>query len=214
MCHDILHLHGFASSARSAKALFLKDKFQQVPGIRFFVPDFNPTQKDFESLTITGMISRLRQYVLENNLKNISLVGSSLGGLVGLHYARRFGGVRRLLLLAPVLSYTSVPVNGKVLDQWDREGTIEVFHYGFQQALALRYDFHRDGLCYGDLVAPPAPVRILHGRHDSTVPLSNSEVYAAQYPDSVSLVTLESDHGLLNSLEVVWESARSFLISY
>jgi pimeloyl-ACP methyl ester carboxylesterase len=99
----ILLLHGFASSGQSTKAQYLREKLASVGQVTFDAFDFNPTPKDFEYLTITGMIDRLRQYVLDRHRGLFSVIASSLGGLVALHYARRYGGIERALLLAPAV---------------------------------------------------------------------------------------------------------------
>ncbi|MGC2063745.1 MAG: YqiA/YcfP family alpha/beta fold hydrolase [Thermodesulfovibrionales bacterium] len=209
----ILHLHGFASSGHSAKALYLKERLGGIPGVEFLVPDFNPTPRDFEFMTVTGMINRLRQYILDRNLNNISISASSLGCLLALHYARIFGEVKKLLLLAPVLSYSALPFPEELFVQWEKEGSIKVPHFGFKEDLPLRYDFHRDGLAYSERVSPPAPVRILHGKNDVTISIQNSRDYAADYPDQVTLVEFDSDHALLDCLDAIGGHAASFLVS-
>lgn len=211
--NTILHLHGFASSARSAKALSLRERFAPVSGVEFLVPDFNPTPGDFEFLTVTGMINRLRQYILDRELGELSLSASSLGSLVALHYACRFGGVKKLFLLAPVLSYSALPFPAELFERWKKEESLKVPHHGFREELLLRYDFHCDGQAYARPVAPPAPVLILHGQNDQTIPVQSSRGYAAEYPGQVTLVELTSDHGLLDSLEVIGDYAVSFLLA-
>ena len=200
----VLHLHGFASSAYSAKARYLGERFRELPQVRFLVPDFNPRPSDFQYLTITGMINRLRQYILDQDLNTFSIIGSSMGCLVALHYAHRFGGVKRLLLLAPLLSYGSLPMDGEMLAKWEREGATGVFHYGFNGEVPLRYDFHFDGLRYHEQIPPPVPVRIIHGRNDETIPLEHSTKYAAKYPDMVTVKEVDSDHTLLDHLDFIW----------
>jgi uncharacterized protein len=208
---DLIFLHGFTSSANSTKALYLTERLAGFPGVRFLVPDFNPTPEDFEYLTVTGMINRLRQYVIDHDTGVVDLVASSLGALVALHYAARFGGVGRLLLLAPVLSYSSLPFPGEMLRQWERDGSTEFLHYGFPGRVPLRYDFHIDGLRYSGQIPPPAPVQILHGRSDEVIPIKNSRDYASQYPEMVGLTELDSDHALLDRTETIWEHVSSLL---
>ena len=207
----LLHLHGFASSAYSAKARYLSERFLGFPQVRFLVPDFNPMRRDFTYLTITGMINRLRQYVLDRELDTFSMIGSSMGGLVALHYAQRFGGVKDLLLLAPLLSYGSLSMNGEMLAKWEGEGTTEVFHYGFNEKVSLRYDFHLDGLRYREQIPPPLQVRIIHGKNDQTIPLEHSKKYAATFPDMVVTKEVDSDHTLLDHLDFIWEQVASTL---
>jgi pimeloyl-ACP methyl ester carboxylesterase len=209
----VLFIHGFASSAKAAKADFLRKRFKKLPNVELHVPDFNVTSVDFEHLTVTGMINRLRQYLLDYNLDNTCFIGSSLGALVSLHYAHRFGNVRRLLLLAPLLFYRPFSASKGMLEQWNNEGSIDVFHYAFNENVPLSYNFHLDGLNYARHLPPPAPVHILHGKNDDLVPIQNSREYAENYPDSVKLTELESDHMLHDQFDVIWEHTTSFLLS-
>jgi pimeloyl-ACP methyl ester carboxylesterase len=123
----VLLLHGFASSGQSAKAQYFGRRFAALPRVEFRALDFNPTRRDFEYVTVTGMIDRLRQYVLDHRLGTVRVIGSSMGALVGLHYAHRFGGVERMLLLAPALSWLSGGLTEEELAQWkERVRLIEV----------------------------------------------------------------------------------------
>ena len=208
---DLIFLHGFASSANSTKARYLAKRLSGVPGVRFLVPDFNPTPRDFEYLTVTGMLNRLRQYVFDYEANNLDLVASSLGALVALHYARRFGGVNSLLLLAPLLSYGSLPLSGETIKKWEIDRSTGISHYGFPGKIPLRYDFHIDGLRYAGEIPPPANVLILHGRSDEIIPIDKSRDYAARHGDMVRLRELDSDHGLLDHLEAIWEEVSSMV---
>jgi pimeloyl-ACP methyl ester carboxylesterase len=207
----ILLLHGFASSGQSTKAQYFQEKVKTVPQVAFDAFDFNPTPKDFEYLTISGMIDRLRQYVLDRHLGLMSLVGSSLGGLVALHYARRYGGVERMLLLAPALSYLSEP-SADELAEWQETGSAMVYHYGFDREMTLRYGFHEDGFRYRERVPPSVPVTIIHGREDETVPIGHSREWAAAYPGRVRLIEVDSVHTLYDQLPFIWEQMHTLLI--
>ena len=81
----VLLLHGFASSGNSTKAQYLRERFKALPNVDFHAVDFNPTPRDFEYMTVTGMINRLRQYVLDHDFQRVFIVGSSMGALVGLN---------------------------------------------------------------------------------------------------------------------------------
>jgi pimeloyl-ACP methyl ester carboxylesterase len=208
----VLHLHGFASSGQGTKAQYFQSKFDPLSHVTFHAFEFNPTPKDFECMTITGLINRLRQYLLGQQPGNISFIGSSLGALVGLHYAHRFGGVEQMLLLAPALTYSTGKYTEAQLQQWQRECTINVAHYAFGREIPLRYDYHLDGLRYLEPVPPPAPMLIFHGRNDEVVPIENSRKYVASYPEQTQLVEVYSDHRLNDQLDLIWEHARSFLL--
>ncbi len=209
----VIFLHGFSSSANLTKAQYLKERFKSLPQVEFHVVDFNPTKKDFEHMTVTGMINRLRQYILDKNLGSVRIIGSSLGSLVGIHYAYRFGTVKRLLLLAPVLSYSSLGISEEILVKWKKEGSTEVMHYAFNEKIPLQYNFHLDGLRYNNPVLPLSKVLIIHGKNDEAVPIEKSREYASKYPDRVILIEVDSDHLLNDRLDVIWEHIKKFLIT-
>ena len=150
--------------------------------------------------------------MLDHRLENISLIGSSLGGLIGLHYAHRFGRVEKMLLLAPGLSWLSGGLAEKELEQWKKAGAAPVFHYAFEKELPIRYDLHMDGLCYLEPIPPPTPITIIHGRNDDVVPIDHSRRYAASFPDKVQLVEVTADHNLNGHLEFIWGYVQSFLL--
>jgi pimeloyl-ACP methyl ester carboxylesterase len=209
----ILHLHGFASSKQSTEVLFFAKKLRALPHVQNHAIDFNPTAKDFEYMTTTGLINRLRQYVLDHDLGMVSIIGSSYGGLIALHYAQRFGGVEKMLLLAPGLFWLSGGLSEEELEQWKKDGVVPVFHPAFEKEVPLRYDLQGDGLRYLEPIPPPTPVVIIHGRNDTTVPTEHSRTYAAHFPESVHLIELDADHDLNDHLGFIWEHARSFLLS-
>jgi pimeloyl-ACP methyl ester carboxylesterase len=208
----ILFLHGFASSGQSTKALYLGGRFKALPQVEYHAIDFNPTPRDFEYVTTTGLIDRLRQYVLDRQLGVVSIIGSSYGGLVAVHYARRFGGVERMLLLAPGLRWLSGGLSEEQLEAWKQAGAVPVSHGAFQEEIAVRYDLQVDGSRYLEPVPPVVPVTIIHGTSDVTVPTGDSRAYALQYPDKVQLIEVEADHDLNGHLGLIWDSVQSFLL--
>lgn len=117
-----------------------------------------------------------------------------------------------MLLLAPALSWQAVRLSPDELTQWKEVGTTSLFHPAFGEEVPLRYDLQIDGHRYRDTVPPPAPVTIIHGRDDKTVPIYHSRAYASTYPDSVCLVEMDADHDLNDHLYLIWEYAQSFLL--
>ena len=209
----ILFLHGFASSVRSTKAQYLDQQLALSAEAVFRAMDFCPTPKDFEYMTTTGMINRLRQYVLDHALERISIIGSSFGGLSAMHYAHRFGGIERMLLLAPVLRWLSGRLNEKELTQWRETGVASVFHFGFGKDLPLRYSFEVDGSGYVEFVPPGIPTLIIHGQRDTSVPVEDSRKYALKHADKVQLIEVDADHDLNSVLPLIWEHVQSFLLN-
>jgi hypothetical protein len=209
----ILLLHGFLSSGQSAKARYLRERLASFSEVTFHAIDFNPTPADFTYMTVTGRIARLRQYVLDHQFEEVSLVGSSLGGLVALHYAHRFGDVERMLLLAPAVTWLHGGLSVAELTQWEKAGAAPIRHPAFAKEVPLRYDLQRDGRRYLDPVPPAAPVTIIHGVDDETVPVDDSRSYASNHPDDVHLVEVSADHDLNDHLDLIWEHVQSFLLA-
>lgn len=209
----ILFLHGFASSDQARKAQYLRQKLGRDARAGFYAISFNPTLTDFEWMTPTGMIDRARQYVIDHDLGPLSLIGSSLGGLVGVHYAHRYGNVEGMLLLAPILRWPSTWDSESVMARWEEEGTIPVSHYALPGQPRLRFDFQVDGRRYGEWVPPAAPTVIIHGRDDTVVPITGSREYAERYPGGVRLVELkEAGHDLNDHLPAIWEQVQHLLV--
>jgi uncharacterized protein len=216
--NHLIYLHGFASSAGGRKPDYLRPRLADRPDVTFHAFDFSPTPADFEYLTVTGMINRLRQYVLDQALTEFALIGSSMGGLVALNYAHRFPGghrfpgVARLLLLSPALTYLSGERVGLPLAAWQASGVGEVFHYGFNRSVPLRYDLQIDGRFYHTPPPPPAPITILHGTQDEVVPVTASREYAARYPEQVRLIEVEAGHDINDHLPLIWQVTQRFLL--
>jgi pimeloyl-ACP methyl ester carboxylesterase len=208
----VLYLHGFASSPHGTKARYLQKKLSALPHVQLHVPDFNPTPRDIEYMTTTGLIDRLRQYVLDHKLQRVLLIGSSHGGLIALHYAHRHGGVTRMLLLAPGLAWLSGGLSDEELAEWERSHTVSISHPAFDRKIPVRYDLQVDGLRYLDRIPPPTPVLIIHGQQDETVPIDHSREYAARYPERVQLIEVQADHDLSPHLGMIWQHTQAFLL--
>jgi pimeloyl-ACP methyl ester carboxylesterase len=151
--------------------------------------------------------------VVDHHLGEFSVIGSSYGGLIALHYAHRFGGIEKMLLLAPGLRWLSGGLSEEELEQWEEAGALPVLHYGFEKEIPIRYDLQADGIRYLEFISPPAPILIIHGCNDTKVPTDHSRKYAADFPDRVGLVEVNADHDLNGHLPFIWEHVQSFLLS-
>jgi hypothetical protein len=210
--NSILYLHGFLSSAQGSKARFLAEKLADFPDVFFHALEFNPTARDFEFMTVTGQINRLRQYVLDHQLEQVSLIGSSLGGQVALNYAYRYGGVSRLLLLAPALHYSGPHISPEELTAWEAAGMHHLWHDAFGREVPLHYHFHADRSHYAEPPPPPAPTVIIHGRNDDVVPLAGSRAYTTAFPEQITLIEVDSDHRLGDQFDLIWKQVRQWLV--
>jgi pimeloyl-ACP methyl ester carboxylesterase len=203
----LVYLHGFASSPASKKARFFREKFAAL-GIEMEIPDL--ADGDFEHLTITGQLK-----VMERACRGeaVSLMGSSMGGYLAAVYAARHAEVEKLVLMAPAFSFiTRWPqtLGADGLEEWKRTGFLPVYHYGENRERQLRYDLLEDGRFYEDYPNFQPPALIFHGKNDAVVPAGYSITFSQQHPHT-TLRLLDSDHELVDMLDVMWAGVREFL---
>jgi pimeloyl-ACP methyl ester carboxylesterase len=207
----VFYLHGFASSAKSSKALFFSEKLA-ARDVAFAAPDFN--EPDFSTLTITRMVAQIAQ-AIDAGTDAVALVGSSLGGFVAVQAAlQRPSIVQRLVLLAPALDAGrhSIPALGEGgLEAWKASDTLDVFHYGYGRIVPLRYELYADAGRYDCLNAQlTMPVQVFQGRRDDAVDPALVEGWARSRP-YVELHMLDDDHQLHASLGDIWTAMDKFL---
>jgi uncharacterized protein len=226
-------LHGFASGAASTKGRWLAERLAPY-GIALECPDFN--LPDFSTLTVTRMIDDVERWLAAGrkpepepelnvepgtrNMERVALVGSSLGALVAYHAAVRNvarGGtpaIDRLILLAPALDIAPSlrrGLGGTKVDEWKRDGSLEVFHYGYNEARRVNYALFEDCERYDPFTTPlDLPILIFQGRRDEAVSPAMVERFASTRPN-VELHMLDDDHQLLSSLPIIWERSAQFL---
>jgi pimeloyl-ACP methyl ester carboxylesterase len=205
---NYLYLHGFASSPNSTKAQDIQERLSQHH-IPISIPDLN--SGGFTHLTITRQIQQIAVH-LPANSQPVTLIGSSLGGLISAHLAQQHLQVQRLILLAPAFGFLShwLPKLGKGLKLWQLTKYMMVYHYGYQQLLPLHYNFVTDAKQYSeDLLQRPLPTLILHGKHDEVIPIQASRHFAISRP-WVELIEFNSDHSLGNVSNEIWQAIYSF----
>ncbi|AKG22306.1 YqiA/YcfP family alpha/beta fold hydrolase [Calothrix sp. 336/3] len=202
-----IYLHGFASSPNSAKAKYFRDRYSQL-SLSLDIPDLN--QGDFSHLTITRQIQQISSQFSEPS-SQVTLIGSSLGGLTSALIAEKYHQVQQLILLAPAFDFLShwLPKLGEEkVKNWQEENYINVYHYGEKQELPLSYDFILDAQQYHDKkLQRSLPTLIFHGIHDEVIPIQASRNYAKNRP-WVKLVELDSDHALDNVLAEIWQGIK------
>jgi pimeloyl-ACP methyl ester carboxylesterase len=208
----VVYLHGFASSPASTKVGYFTDRFREH-GIDVRCPDFN--QPDFETLTMSRMLDRLRCDLDDVSGGPAILIGSSLGGTLAILAASQFASrVARLVLLAPAVMFAKpghhlLPPDG--VDQWRRRGMLPFFHYGVQAERNLNFAFYEDSLRYDAFGAPfTQPTMIFQGLRDGSVDYRTVEAFA-KMRSNVMLSLLDDDHQLIASLPRMWLDMCPFL---
>ena len=204
-----IYLHGFASSPRSNKACYLRDRFAEV-NIELKVLDLN--EGDFSRLTLTRQIQQTID-AFPNPETPVILIGSSFGGLTCAWVAERIQ-VKKMILLAPAFGFPYSwysKLQPEQIEQWRRSGYLPVYHYGEKRSIPLHYEFLRDADNYPvSELKRFLPTLIIHGIRDDVVPIEVSRNYVAEHPQA-RLIELDSDHGLNDVKERIWQETREFL---
>lgn len=207
----VFYLHGFASSSQSTKGRFLADRLRPF-GIELASPDFN--EPDFSTLTCTRMIGDVERAVASRPDGPVALFGSSLGAVVAYHAAAGNSRVDRLILLAPALDIAPSLRRGlgaEKVAQWRRDGSLEVFHHGYNEPRRVGYALLEDCERYDPFTTRlDIPILVFQGRRDASVDPAMVERFASTRPN-VTLHMLDDDHQLMSSLEDIWRESAWFL---
>ncbi|BAU63764.1 hypothetical protein STA3757_11310 [Stanieria sp. NIES-3757] len=207
---EYIYLHGFASSPQSHKAQYLRDRFASI-GINLTLLDLN--QGDFSHLTLTRQIQQTVAAFPSPDTP-VTIIGSSFGGLTAAWLGETYPQVQRLVLLAPAFNFLAhwLPKLGEAQrQQWQQSGYLSAYHYGEGRMLPLHYQFVVDLSKYDDSQLRRAlPTFIIHGLNDDVIPITASRNYSSQRP-WVKLIELESDHGLTDAEEEIWQLIKTLL---
>lgn len=199
----ILYLHGFASGPRSQKGTFFARQFAQI-GATVHQPDLNGG--DFKGLTLTRQVSTAAK--LAHQIRPELVIGSSLGGYV----AAICGSIEpklvpALVLMAPAFGFArrwSERLGEQTVRKWREDGAMSMYHYGDDRMAEIGYQFYEDALWFSDAPDLTQPTLIFHGKRDDVVSPETSVEYAWGRPN-VQLELLDSDHGLTDALDTIWE---------
>lgn len=205
---QFIYLHGFASSPKSVKVQYLRERFATLQ-IDLKVPDLN--QGDFSQLTMTRQLRQVEAEFTSNTVP-VTVIGSSFGGLTAAWLGQQLQ-VQRLVLLAPAFQFLSQwyrALGEEKLKRWQAEQYLMVYHYGEKRSLPLSYEFILNAAQYRDEeLLRPIPTLILHGCQDDVIPIQASRDFARERP-WVELIELDSDHALGNVLPEIWSAIRVF----
>lgn len=207
----VLYLHGFASGARSTKGRWLTERLEPH-GVDLLCPDFN--LPDFSTLTVTRMIADVGRWLEPLGDERVAAFGSSLGALVAYHAAAQNPRIDRLILLAPALDIAPSLRRGlgdTRVDEWQRAGSLEVFHFGYNEPRRVHYALFEDCEQYDPFTTPlDIPILVFQGKRDEAVSPEMVQRFAATRPN-VELHLVDDDHQLIASLPFIWQHSARFL---
>jgi pimeloyl-ACP methyl ester carboxylesterase len=207
----VIYLHGFASSSHSSKAAYLGERLRER-GVEVVTPDLN--LPDFSTLTVTRMIDQTGA-LIDAASGPVTLFGSSLGGFVAINAAARWRDrVDRLVLLAPAIDFSDEGLGGPQgcdMAEWERAGSIMVFHFGYGRMAPIHYGLYEDARRYDAMRTDlRMPILAFQGTRDTAVNPAVVERWAASRPN-VQLHLLNDDHQLSASLPGIWVETQRFL---
>jgi uncharacterized protein len=216
MIHNILYLHGFASSPGARKAALMRQFLADYAGVNFVVPDLNVP--DFEHLTLTAQIDTIAAVIGDLPEGPVYPVGSSLGGLALAHFMDRRRAseaqrVTRMALLAPALEMVrrwSQDEGTEAMQHWQETGSLEVFHYGYEQTRRLHYGFFEDVQRYDDdRLSLDVPVLVIHGRQDESVDYQVSVRFIGRQSNA-TLHLMDTDHHMIEQMPAILQLMSTF----
>ena len=202
----ILYLHGFASGPSSNKARCFRERLEAA-GIPVEIPDL--AAGDFEHLTLTGQLGVIQRCAADGP---VSLAGSSMGGYLAALYAARHPEVVRVVLLAPAFDFArrwAEFLGPEQVGEWQRTGTMDIFHYGENRNRKLSYRLLEDAAQYEPYPDFRQPALIFHGAHDDVVPADYSRQFASTHANA-RLEVLDSGHELLDVLDYMAPKVLDF----
>ncbi|MEM7594986.1 MAG: YqiA/YcfP family alpha/beta fold hydrolase [Cyanobacteria bacterium P01_A01_bin.83] len=205
-----IYLHGFASSPQSSKAQYLRDRFTDK-NLYLKILDLN--QGNFSSLTLTRQIQQTIA-AIDTPQTSVTLIGSSFGGLTAAWVAQQQPQVNNLILLAPAFGFPDSwqeRLSPHQIQQWQESGFLPIYHYGAGREIPLHYEFCQDAANYPlSGLKRSLNTLIIHGINDDVVPIQVSRDYANQH-SLVRLIELDSDHGLNDVHDQIWNLIQDFL---
>ncbi|MGI0491304.1 YqiA/YcfP family alpha/beta fold hydrolase [Alkalinema pantanalense CENA528] len=203
-----VYLHGFASTPRSWKAQLAKSRWQKHHQ-RLITPDLN--QGDFSHLTLSRQIQQVQTLI--TNASEVTLIGSSFGGLTAAWLGERFPNVQKLVLLAPAFYFLDnwLPtIDPSALQTWQAGEPMMVYHYGEGKKMPLHYPFIQDLEQYSEShLQRSLPTLIIHGQGDQIIPIQSSYQYSQNRP-WVTVETVDDDHALTQIPEAIWRKIEQF----
>lgn len=203
-----LYLHGFASSPASRKAQFFADKLR-AEGVDVDIPALEAD--GFKNLTITGQLKIAEE---AGRGEAVRLIGSSMGGYIAALYASLHPEVERLMLLAPAFGFAErwgLRLGQATIDEWKRNGSMPMRHYGTNTMQSVGYGLIEDGLRYPAEPRFSQQALLFHGIQDDVIPLAFSEQYS-RGNEKLRLVPLDSGHEMTDVMDLIWAESREFLL--
>ena len=108
-------------------------------------------------------------------------------------------------------SDNSYELGEKGLEQWRRNGWVEMMHYALGEPRKIHYEFYSDAGRYdSESSCVQVPTLVIQGRHDVVVNPMVVKEFVSTRPHA-NLVMVDDDHQLGKSFDRMWAEIASFL---
>ena len=201
----VILVHGYSSNKNSNSSKQISEELEKrkISSFRIDLDGCGESEGDFAEQTISSAaddISHAIKLMKNKGYKEISLFGSSMGGIAVMVTALNYPEIRRIGLKAPVSDYPSLKLSrdGKEgIDKWKQDG----FNYfkSREGNLRVNYSFFEDSkkhVMYEQVKKIKSPVLIIHGNVDKSVPVEYSEKVVTRFQNGKLIVLKDADHGL------------------
>jgi pimeloyl-ACP methyl ester carboxylesterase len=211
-----LYLHGFASSARSAKGVALAEHYA-TKGIELQCLDLR--QPSLPHLRLSAIVAHVRKKMGDAR-DRVVLFGSSLGGLTACRVAEADARACALVLLAPAFALAAgwkQRLGDEGFRRWQDSGWLETLDHATNQNVHVDFRFisevAEDEANDGGFPDVRVPTLIVHGVRDETVSVERSRTFA-RGKRHVRLVEVDDGHELVASLPRIAAEADAFLTGF
>lgn len=209
----VIIVHGYSSSKDNANisAVAAELSSRGMSSFRIDLSGCGESEGKFEEQTITSAADDVVCAIkfMEKRFKEVSLFGSSAGGLASMAAYLKHP-VKRMALKAPVSDYPSQRLRKygqKYLDLWKEQG-YNYFTKTDKTKVKVNYSFYEDSkkhVMLNKAKQIKCPVLIIHGTKDESVPIEDSRKLAKELPNA-ELIELEGEN---HKLSVTGSAAKA-----
>lgn len=211
-----LYLHGFASSAGSAKGRAFVD-WGRARGVTVRALDLRVPS--FERLRFSAIKEAVRRAIDESggDRARVALIGSSLGGLTACRVAEEDPRVAAVFAMAPAFRLAErwkSQLGDEAWNEWRERGWREVDDHLTRGRSRVDFGFVEE-LASLDAGWPDVrvPTCIVHGTEDEVVGIDLSRTWSTG-KRHVRLVEVEDGHDLMASLPRILAEAELFFANF
>ena len=183
--HLIVYLHGFRSSPFSMKAKMTHRAILDLKGegvdVEWYCPQLPPSPKEAMAMVVT--------YIKSQNYKQLSIIGSSLGGYYATYLAELFSAQATLLNPAIEPARDLESYIGE-LKAWHSD---EAFHFKPEYIQELNDLYIKN-------ITKPNRYYLIAAKGDEVL---DWQEMVAKYPGAQQLVLEGGDHAISNYLELL-----------